>query len=155
MKARDLHKGLDKGGTFRPQLTSLVDIMVILLFFLIQSFSVEGNLVTPSTDLELPLSDASKSPQPYCNLHITQTQVLVDDEVIVTNQKIASSEDFMIPELFKMMKAQAVKNKDSLSKGKLIIQADKEIPFAIVKKVMFTCSKAGFDDFKVLVVQEE
>lgn len=155
MKARDLHKGLDKGGTFRPQLTSLVDIMVILLFFLIQSFSVEGNLVTPSTDLELPLSDASKSPQPYCNLHITQTQVLVDDEVIVTNQKIASSEDFLIPELFKMMKAQAVKNKDSLSKGKLIIQADKEIPFAIVKKVMFTCSKAGFDDFKVLVVQEE
>src|SRR5512133_931611 len=115
MKARDLHKGLEKGGTFRPQLTSLVDIMVILLFFLIQSFSVEGNLVTPSTDLELPLSDASKGPQPFCNLHITQTQVLVDDEVIVTNQKIASSEDFLIPELFKMMKAQAVKNKDSLS----------------------------------------
>lgn len=155
MKPGDLHRGLEKGGTFRPQLTSLVDIMVILLFFLIQSFSVEGNLVTPSTDLELPLSDASKSPQPHCNLHITQTQVLVDDEVIVTNQKIASSEEFLIPELFKMMKAQAVKNNDSLSKGKLLIQADKEIPFSIVKKVMFTCSKAGFDDFKVLVVQEE
>jgi biopolymer transport protein ExbD len=155
MKAKDLHKGLEQKGTFRPQLTSLVDIMVILLFFLIQSFSVEGNLVTPSTDLELPLSDASKSPQPFCNLNITQTQVLVDDEVIVTNQKIASSEDFLIPELFKMMKAQAVKNKDPLSKGKLLIQADKEIPFAIVKKVMYTCSKAGFDDFKVLVVQEE
>jgi len=155
MKASDLHKGLEKGGTFRPQLTSLVDIMVILLFFLIQSFSVEGNLVTPSTDLELPISDASKSPQPFCNLHITQTQVLVDDEVIVSNRKIETSDDFLIPELFKMMKAQSVKNKDELSKGKLLIQADKEIPFSIVKKVMYTCSKAGFDDFKVLVVQEE
>jgi len=155
VKPRDLHKGIEKGGVFRPQLTSLVDIMVMLLFFLIQSFSIEGNLVTPSTDLELPVSNATKNPEPFCNLHITRTQVLVDDIVTVTNEKIAASQDFLIPELFKMMKAQKAKNNDPLSKGKLLIQADKEIPFAIVKKVMYTCSKAGFDDFKVLVVQEE
>jgi len=155
VKTRDLHKGLSKGGVFRPQLTSLVDIMVILLFFLIQSFSIEGNLVTASADLELPVSSADKNPQPFCALHITKKQVLVDDIITVTNDKILSAEDFLIPELFKMMKAQKAKNTDPASKGKLLIQADKEIPFAIVKKVMYTCSKAGFEDFKVLVVQEE
>jgi biopolymer transport protein TolR len=155
MKSRDLHKGLDKGAVFRPQLTSLVDIMVILLFFLIQSFSIEGNLVTASTDLELPLSSAKKTPQPFTSVYITQNNVLVDDIVVTTNDKINASEDFLIPALFKMMKAQKAKNSDSLTTGKLLVQADKETPFAIVKKVMYTCSKAGFEDFKVLVVQEE
>lgn len=155
MKVRDLHKGLENSGVFRPQLTSLVDIMVILLFFLIQTFSIEGNIVTPSTDLELPLSTASKGPKPYCALHITKDQVLVDDIATVTNKKISASGDLLIPELFKMMKLQGGKNSDPQTKGKLLIQSDREIPFAIVKKVMYTCSKAGFDDFKVLVIQEE
>ena len=155
MKPRDLHKGLEKGTVFRPQLTSLVDIMVILLFFLIQSFSIEGNLVTASTDLELPQSSAKKLPKPFCSVYITQNNVLVDDIVVTTNDKIAASADFLIPDLFKIMKVQKTKNRDSLTIGKLLVQADKETPFAIVKKVMYTCSKAGFDDFKVLVVQEE
>jgi hypothetical protein len=42
-------------GTFRPQLTSLIDVMTILLVFLIKSFSVDGNLITPSDDLILPV----------------------------------------------------------------------------------------------------
>jgi biopolymer transport protein ExbD len=155
MKPGDLHKGLDKGGVFRPQLTSLVDIMVILLFFLIQSFSVEGNLVTPSPDLELPLSTATKPPQSLCSVHITRNNVMVEDLVVTTNDKIQKSSDFLIPDLFKMMKAQRDKCKDTTTAKKLLVQADKEIPFAIVKKVMYTCSKAGFEEFKILVVQEE
>jgi biopolymer transport protein ExbD len=155
MKPRDLHKGLEKGGVFRPQLTSLVDIMVILLFFLIQSFSVEGNLVTPSTDLELPVSTSKKPPKVYSSINITRTNVIVEDMVVTTNDKIAASEDFLVKDLFTVMKSLKSKTKDTTSAGKLMIQADKEVPFAIVKKVMFTCSKAGFEDFKVLVVQNE
>ncbi len=129
--------------------------MVILLFFLIQSFSVEGNLVTPSSDLELPLSTAQKNPQAFTSVHITKTNVLVDDMIVTTNDKIAGSSDFMIPSLYKMMEIQKKKCKDTLQNSKLLIQADKEITFAILKKVMYTCSKAGFEDFKVLVIQEE
>jgi biopolymer transport protein ExbD len=155
MKSRDLHKGLEKGGVFRPQLTSLVDIMVILLFFLIQSFSVEGNLVTPSTDLELPVSTSKKPPKVYSSINITRTNVIVEDMIVTTNDRITASGDFLIKDLFTVMKSLKTKTKDTTNAGKLLIQADKEVPFAIVKKVMFTCSKAGFEDFKVLVVQNE
>jgi biopolymer transport protein ExbD len=54
-----------------------------------------------------------------------------------------------------MMQAIKSKSNDPATAGKLLIQADKEVPFAIVKKVMYSCSKAGFDDFKVLVIQDE
>jgi biopolymer transport protein ExbD len=155
MKPRDLHKGIDNNSVFRPQLTSLVDIMVILLFFLIQSFSVEGNLVTPSTDLELPVSTSKKPPQVHNSIDITRTNVIVNDLVVTTNDKIAASSDFLIKDIFTMMQAIKSKSNDPATAGKLLIQADKEVPFAIVKKVMYSCSKAGFDDFKVLVIQDE
>jgi biopolymer transport protein ExbD len=155
MRPGDLHKGLNQGGVFRPQLTSLVDIMVILLFFLIQSFSVEGNLVTPSDDLQLPVSSANKMPQPFCGVHITKNNVLVEDLIVTTTEMILKSEDLLLRDLLKVMIAEKAKSKDPATANKLLIQADKDIPFAIIKKVMYTCSKAGFEDFKVLVIQEE
>ena len=37
---------------------------------------------------------------------------------------------------------------------RIIIQCDKELEFNIVKRVMYTCSKAGFTDFSVLVIED-
>ncbi len=37
----------------------------------------------------------------------------------------------------------------------LMIQADQETEFNIIKRVMYTCSKAGVADFTVLVYREE
>ena len=64
----------------RPQMTSLIDILTLLLVFLIQSYSVEGNLITPSTDLQLPLSSSEISPKPALTLGITTTDVIGDNK---------------------------------------------------------------------------
>ncbi len=44
---------------------------------------------------------------------------------------------------------------DSLKGRELMIQCDRELPYSNVKKVMYSCSKAGFNRFSVLVIQEE
>ena len=143
------------GGTFRPQLTSLVDVMTILLVFLIKSFSVEGNLVTPSKDMHLPVSTSEKPPRPRCTVEITRTAVLADGQVLATLKSIARSDSLLVPTLFSWMKLQRAKCTDSLKPPEVMIQCDREVEFAYVKKVMYTCSKAGFIDFSVLVLQEE
>jgi len=43
--------GGHSNGVAKPQLTSLVDMLTILLVFLLKSFSVEGYLVSAATDL--------------------------------------------------------------------------------------------------------
>ena len=63
-------------GTFRPQLTSLVDVMAIILVFLIKTFSTEGNIITPSSDLELPVSTAIKQPTPRWSIEIARDFIL-------------------------------------------------------------------------------
>lgn len=145
----------ENSGTFRPQLTSLIDVMTILLVFLIKSFSVEGNLVTPSPDLELPVSTAEKTPRPVCNIEITRQAVNTEDGLIAGIDEIMQSDSLMIPTLFDWMILQKSELSDSTAAAEVMIQADKEVEFDIVKRVMFTCSKAGFEDFSVLVLEED
>lgn len=142
-------------GTFRPQLTSLVDVMTILLVFLIKSFSVEGNIVTPSADLQLPVSSAEKPARPACTIEISRTEVASEGTVIVPVAEFARADSLVIPALYDWMLFQKSKGNDTSGAGKVLIQADRDLEFNIVKRVMYTCSKAGFSDFSVLVLQEE
>jgi biopolymer transport protein ExbD len=142
-------------GTFRPQLTSLIDVMTILLVFLIKSFSVEGTLITPSQDLELPISTSEKPAKPTCSIEITKTALLSDGERITDIDQFRNSDSLLVPILYEWMLMQKKKCDDANKATEVLIQADRNIEFNIVKRVMFTCSKAGFSDFSVLVLQEE
>lgn len=142
-------------GTFRPQLTSLVDVMTILLVFLIKSFSVEGDIVTPAEDLQLPVSTSEKPPRLRCSIVITKTAIMAEGEIVERLSDIADSDSLLVPPLYSYMKAQYVKTRSSSERPEVIIQCDRDVEYAYVKKVMYTCSKAGFSDFSVLVLQKE
>jgi len=141
------------GGTFRPQLTSLVDVMAIILVFLIKTFSTEGNIVTPSTDLELPVSTSEKQPKPQWSIEIARNMVMSEGTVIASTAAYAKRDSLLIPELYTWLEKKRAARADSSSQ--VLLQCDKEVPYAIVKKVMYTCSKANFVEFSILVIQEE
>ncbi len=92
-------------GSFRPQLTSLIDVMTILLVFLIKSFSVEGNLVTPAPDLELPVSSSVETPKPLPSIEITRSAVMSEGEVIAPISEFAVSDSLLVPPLYEWSEA--------------------------------------------------
>jgi biopolymer transport protein ExbD len=143
-------------GTFRPQLTSLIDVMTILLVFLIKSFSVEGNLITPSEDLVLPISNSDKQPKQLCAIEITKTSILGDGQIIVGIDDVNRHDSLLIEPLYKWMIVKRAHCGDSTRGGReVMIQCDRELQYRYVKRVMYSCSKAGFNRFSVLVIQEE
>lgn len=152
-KKTSLGLGRSSTGTFRPQLTSLVDVMAIILVFLIKTFSTEGNIITPSSDLELPVSTSTKKPTPRWSIEIARNSVMSEGTFIASTRAYAKQDSLLIPELFSWLENKRRLRADTTSQA--LIQCDKEVPYAIVKKVMYTCSKARFIDFSVLVIQEE
>jgi biopolymer transport protein ExbD len=140
---------------FRPQLTSLIDVMTFLLVFLIKSFSVEGNIITPSSNLELPLSTSMQRPSVIPSIEISTQAVMSEGIVIAPLGDIARSEGLLIAPLHRWMILQRSKAADAAAAHQVMIQSDREIPFSIVKKVLYTCSKAGFSDYSILVIQKE
>lgn len=138
-------------STFKPQLTSLVDVMTILLVFLIKSFSAEGNLITPSSDLKLPDSKSTENIRLINSIKITKDNICTDDHIITSMAAVVKSDSLMIPELYRIL---SIEKKYS-GKSELMIESDRETSFEIVKKVMYTCSQAGKTDFTILVQRKE
>jgi biopolymer transport protein TolR len=135
-------------GTFKPQLTSLIDVMTLLLAFLIMTFSVEGNLVTPARDLELPESASKKKPVPTLTIELSRTQIIAGGTVVSAVETVAADSSLLVKPLLDYLRSQP-----STVRRDILIQADRRIEFALLKKIMFTCGKAGYDRFSVLVIE--
>jgi biopolymer transport protein ExbD len=142
--------------TFKPQMTSLIDILTLLLVFLIQSFSAEGNLVTPSADLTLPQSSSKKPARPSLMLELTHGGVVADGKQLARNESFSATPDLLVKNVYAWLLEQ--KTRIGISRThterQIVLQCDRDLEFNIVKRVMYTCSKAGFTDFSVLVIEE-
>ncbi len=137
-------------GHSRPQLTSLVDMMVILLVFLLKSFSVEGQLVSPSADLQLPRSTAETVAEPELSLEVTTTGINLDGARVAGFPASAGLDSLVIAPLFDALVDLASGDENQ----PITIQCDRRIDFAVLKRVLFTCNQAEYDDLSLLVLQE-
>ena len=143
--------------TFRPQLTSLIDVMTFFLVFLIKSFSVQGDVITPADNLRLPLSKSCKPPHPAASIEITAKNVMAEGRVLSTISTSDRADPLLIPGVFQWMSLLGARssNLSTPPSREVLIQADREIEYAALKRVMYSCSKAGFSDFTILAIQKE
>lgn len=142
-------------GVAKPQLTSMVDMLTILLVFLLKSFSAEGNLVTPSQDLLLPESSSELTPAPTLNVEISSRGLNVDGTWLASLSEITEADSLHIPTLHVQLREIAELTGRADEENRVTIQCDRSVDFCIIKKVLFTCAKASFSDFSLLVLREE
>lgn len=163
-----LHKSRSKKviKTFKPQLTSLIDVMTILLIYLLKSFSAEGDIITLSKNLVLPESSARTPPSPTVVLTVNNTYLLagnVNENVpLTTVDEILSSDSMIIPQLRdwlhqrrEMTQKIAKYSSKTRFRGDITIQADKRIRFRLLKKIMYTCGQEEYNNFSLAVQRRE
>lgn len=134
--------------------TPLVDMFVILVLFLIANFSATGEILSQSKDIQLP--EAANTDE----LKLAPVVMVSQSEVIVSGASIGrvedlSREDYMnipvLEEKLRDMKKQfedlhnAANDQGSFT-GDVNIQADKQVQFRIIKKVLFSCAAAGYQN---------
>ena len=154
---KKLSAGTDNGsdGAIKPQLTSLIDVMTILLVFLLKSFSVEGDLVRPSEDLALPESRSIQRPKPALNVEITTSGINVDGQPVAPLSSAADTDSMLVPELDTWLRGLLQLTGNGDKEHEVNIQCDKTMDFKIVKKVMFTCARSHYSIFSLLVMEKE
>lgn len=148
----------DLGSAPRPQLTSLVDLMVILLVFLLKSFSVEGQLVTPATDLQLPTSQVREAARPALSVEVTTAGINVEG-VRVAPLPAAASDSLVIAPLQRALIELGPDGSLTAGTGvdharRVNVQCDQRVGFAVLKRVLATCNRAGYRDLSLLVLKE-
>lgn len=144
-------------------ITSMLDMFTILILFLLKSYSAEGMIVTIPADLHLPLSTTQIVPEPGVVVELSMSTLVVDGSVVpVDLAVIEDSDSLLIPELYDHLRAKA-RQYEEISRinpnvpftGRLVLEGDREIPFSLLKKILYTSGQAGFINQSLAVFQKE
>ena len=176
MALKQARRPTNDGGL---NITSMMDMMTIILVFLLKSYSTTEVSVTPSGEMELPTSTAQQNPEMAVQLLVSKTQILVDgapvlnlttmpDEQNPGQTLVVVPEDEkkgqMITDLYDVLldKAEQAKALGEASgsdehafKGRILLQCDKTLPFSVIREVMYTAGQAQFSEFKFVVYKQE
>jgi biopolymer transport protein ExbD len=130
----------------------MVDMMTMLVIFLLQQYSAAGEVLFMQKDIKLP--DAQHGQM----IEMAPVVAVSADQVVVTGVKVADVRELdsdsgylNIPALEERLRDEKkrwefIHQQDPSKKwdGVVNIQADKAVPFRIVKRVMYSCGIAGY-----------
>lgn len=141
-------------------LTSLMDILTVLVLFLLKSFVIEGEVITPVPGVSLPESSSDKAPQASIVIAIFNDSIMLNGEVVASVSKSIRSGDLLIQPLAtrldeareQTIEIARLRGTQEEFAGKVAIQGDKEIDFAILQRVMYTCSVSGYEQISLAVL---
>ncbi len=143
-------------------ITSLIDVFVIVLVFLMRTVSSEGNLMTSADNLVLPMSQRSKSPTEVSLAIIgDEKNITVDDKVLINTTDVRKQDSLVVkPVLDVLIKKRDEERKAEVlgiikeATGKVVVQFDKNTPYDIITKIMATCGYAGYTNIKFAVTKK-
>ena len=139
-------------------LVALIDVFTILIFFLLSSATGIETLVSPKA-VNLPLAMAEKAPKQTVLLVVAGDDILVDGRRVAGVKDVMAMADDVIPalkaELDVLATRVAVRAENKADQQAVTIMADKQMPYALLRKVMFTCARANFADVSFAVVRKD
>ena len=147
---RDRNKsGLDMN------LVSLIDIFTILIFFLM-SGATGVELLPSHKAVKLPDSTSDMSPRETVVVLVSGSDIIVDGRRIASVADVLRTDGDLIGNLkaeLDLHASRQVIRKENEGKSKAVtIMGDKDIPYRLLRKVMYTAARANFSDVSFAVV---
>ena len=151
------------------QLTAMVDMFTVLVVFLLQNYASTNQILPISDNIVLPKATSTEQLIPSFVVVLSKEKLTFNGEDVISFEKIKSQEDWMIDPLGEAVsKAIAEKKNEAkvniaapsslegvklLPFEKMTLQADEEIDFLTIKKVMYTITEAGVKEINFAVMQ--
>ena len=133
----------------RLQLTSLVDMMVILVVFLLKSFSVEGQLVTPAAGLELPTSTSQTHLEAGLMVEVSSQLVRIDGRDVLSTADLTNGSEAATAKLVAALGGAQSEPKAT----PVLVQADRGLDYNHLSRVLRACAAAGWTDVTLVVLE--
>jgi len=145
------HKRMAKSA--KLSLVSLMDIFTILVFFLIvNSSNVE--VLEADKSIKLPQSQSKTMAQENLVLLINDSHVLLQGKEVISLAALVNDEVITIDSLANELAYHKARQTPSETGGRAItILGDQKLAYSMLKKILLTCSQAGFGDISLAVEQ--
>lgn len=138
-------------------LTSLMDVFTILVFFLL--FHTGGDVMEAPKQIELPNSIVETKPKETVTIMVSPEMVLVQGQAVVSTPELL--DDGMGPvsaitERLGQLERNiiGISTKTVAESKEVTILADKTIPFKVLKRIMSACTGSGYEKISLAVIQK-
>ena len=143
------------GNSLDMNLVSLIDVFTILIFFLLSNSGVE---TLPAASVHLPESSAKKDPKQTLVVVINATEITVEGRKVADVPPLVNAKDDLIPGLkseLDLVSARPVAlAEDAAQAHSVTIMGDKDIPYQVLRKVMYTAALADYTNVSFAVNQK-
>ena len=155
-------------------ISSLLDILVIFLVFLLKSYNSSGIVINVPKGILLPPSKSKTLNNHGIIIQVSKTTIWVDDETVLETDSGFDVNDpvhfdrerhggrLIIPlytELMKkkdlIQKVQRYSAQEGKFSGIANLVIDKSITYSFIKRIMYTCAEAGLKQYKFVVLGQE
>ncbi len=142
----------------KMNLTSLMDVFTILVFFLLVNSSTTEVLETPK-QITLPASVVEDKPRETVVIFISPGEVTVQGERVATTEEVLESGSSEIPAVAERLadlsrSVIGLSTKAFAQSQEVTILADRAVPFTVIKRVMSTCTHEGYSKVSLAVLQK-
>jgi biopolymer transport protein ExbD len=152
------HRRAKNGATMDMNLVSLIDVFTILIFFLLSSATGVETLVSPQA-VNLPVSTAEKEPKATVLLVVSGDDIVLDGQRVASVKEVTAQPGDVIAnlqaELQVLGQRKAVLAENKADQQSVTIMADKQMPYSLLRKLMFTCARANFADVSFAVRKKD
>ena len=148
------------------QLAPMLDVMIVLIFFLLKIFNASGVVVNVPNGIVLPHSESVKNNTTGILVQVAPDKIWVEDQLVLDNAAPPPAAydmgDRRIVPLYnelvkKREEFQLVEKSSPNAKkfsGQVNLVVDKTMKYNYIQKVMFTCAEAGYVKYKFVVLGE-
>ena len=139
-------------------LTSLMDVFTILVFFLlVNSGSVE--VLEAPKDVKLPESRIESKPRETVVISISAEEVLVQGKLVAYVEDILEWQGNAVAPINARLaelkeSVIGINTKTVAASQEVTILADRSVPFTVVKTIMSTCTAEGYENVSLAVIQK-
>ncbi len=139
-------------------LVSLMDVFTILVFFLLVN-SASSEVMEPPKEITLPDSVVETKPRETVVVLVTEEAILVQGEPVALTADVIASKAPLVEAIKNTLiqqrqKVIGVSTKTVAESKEVTILAHKTIPFKVLKKVMSSCTGAGYGKISLAVIQK-
>lgn len=171
-------RGGKRSVTAVLSLTAMVDMFTVLVVFLLQNYNTTGEILYIPKEVTLPKAARVNELKPAVVVTVSAKEVLIDRTQVATFAEVQASVDWVIPNLRDQVRTLLEKAKtdqeaklqnkirnvvdktvgneevDPNAWRRVTLQADKDMDYLTLKKVMYSIYEAGGGPINFAVAKE-
>ena len=145
-------------------MTSLMDIVAIIVVYLLKSYASDPVLITPISEQKIPMSKMDAPLKGGVAVYISSRELIFNEEQLTTLEdgvlKETDVQGHVIQPLFKALEEETEKSKQvheskgQAWEGHLILIGDQALKFSTIVDVMYTAGRLEYSEYSFCIIQK-